>query len=107
MKAIKNFKCFVGLFFLISIPQWVIANDGKPVLHFSICHLSTPALQMDTVPPKVKSPDNVDNNKPVEAIIKVVPKARKQVVPIPVSIPVKPSIIIKPKIIKPIIKVLH
>jgi hypothetical protein len=107
MKAVKGFKCFIGLFFLINSSQRASACDGKPVLHLNnMNYISTTHLQTDTLPPKVSGPDKADN-KPVEAIIKVVPKARKQVVPIPVSIPVKPPVIIKPKIIKPVIKILH
>lgn len=106
MKAVKSFKCFMGLFFLINIPQWARASDGKPVLHFTKNYAITLLNQSDTLPPKVISPD-IANNKPVEEIIKVVPKARKQAIPIPVTLKVKPVINIKPKIIKPIIKVLH
>ncbi len=106
MIAVKSLKCFIGLFFIINIPQFVSANGGKPVLHFTISSFVSQRSQIDTVPPKVKSLDDADN-KPVEEIIKAVPKTRKQVVPIPVSIQVKPPIIIKLKIIKPIIKVIH
>ena len=106
MNSLKSFKCFIGLFFIINIPQFVSASDGKPVIHFTISTFISQRPQIDTVPSKVKSLDDADN-KPVEEIIKAVPKARKQVVPIPVSLQIRPLIIIKPKIIKPIIKVLH
>ena len=88
------------------IPLLTKANDGKPVLHFNKNYSITLPCLSDTLPPKVKSLD-IDNNQPVEEIIKAVPKARKQAVPIPVTLQVKPVIIVKPKIIKPIIKVLH
>lgn len=106
MKAVNSLKCFIGLFFLTNIPQLVSANDGKPVLHFTISSFVSQRSQTDTLPPKNESLDNADN-KPADEIIKAVPKARKQVVPIPVLVQVKPPVIIKPKIIKPIIKVLH
>ena len=103
MKAIKMLKCFTGLFFVMIIPMLNKANDGKPVLRNTIIISS---LQPDTIPPKVKSADIADN-KPAEDIIKVVPKARKQAIPIPVKVQVKPLKVIKPKIIKPIIRVLN
>jgi hypothetical protein len=63
-----------------------------------------PDSQTDSLPPKTKNGDNA-NDKPVEKIIKAVPKARKQAVPIPVVVPVNPIKIVKPKIVKPVIKV--
>ena len=95
MNAVKRFKYFIGLFFLINIPQLVKANDGKPVLHFTITSLLSQRSLIDTLPPKVKSLDEADS-KPGDEIIKVVPKARKQLVPLPVSLQVRPTIIIKP-----------
>ncbi len=106
MKLINYSKCIVGMLFLANFPIWVCAMDGKPVLHFSTRRTVTTGCQMDTIPPKVKSVDDL-NKKPAEEIIKVVPRVRKQAVPVPVSIPIKPPIIIKPKIIKPVIKILH
>lgn len=59
----------------------------------------------DTLPAKkTEKPATPESKKesPVEPIIKEVPKARKQVKPVaipPVVIPVKPPVIIKPKII--------
>ncbi len=106
MKAIEGFKCFIGLLFLINTSQRASACDGKPLLYFNISHAVGLHLQADTIPPKINTPGNSEN-KPVEEIIKVVPKARRQVVPIPVSLPVKPPVMIKPKIIKPVIRILH
>jgi len=102
-------KCFKGLIFLLIIPILTRANDGKPVLHYTmIISFSAPSLQFDTTR-KVKTPE-IANNKPVDDvikddIIKVVPKARKQAIPIPVKL--KPVKIIKPKIIRPVIKILN
>ena len=102
-------KRFRGLIFLMILPMLTRANDGKPVLHHPmIISFSAAALQSDTTR-KAKSPD-IANNKPADNvisddIIKVVPKARKQAVPIPVKL--KPVKIIKPKIIKPVIRILN
>lgn len=106
MDAIKTFKCFIALFMMLYIPKLVSASDGKRVLRFAISTFVSQRPQIDTVPSKVKSLNDADN-KQVDELIKAVPKARKQVAPIPVSVQVRPVIIIKPKIIKPIIKVLH
>ncbi len=99
MKVLNGLKYFAGMFFLISIPQLVTANDAKPVLHFSNCTFVLQRAQIDTLLPTGKKTDNPDN-KPVTEIIKTVPKARKQVAPILVPVQVKPPIIIKPKIIR-------
>lgn len=100
MKALKILRCFTGLILMI-VPELTKANDGKPVIH---C-LMISKIQMDTVPSKATVSDNTAD-KSAENIIKEVPKSRKQPVPVPVikMIPVK---IIKPKIIKSVIKIIH
>ena len=60
----------------------------------------------DTIPSKDKSSDNNANGQQAE-VIKVLPRARKQPIPIPVNLQIKPIILIRPKIIKPIIRVIH
>ena len=86
-----------------------MGNDGKPYTRFHI--------NQDMVRSFYDSlPDNKTDNKKVEGenadkkqvdLIKEVPKSRKQVRPIavPVSVNIKPVQIIKPKIIKPVIKI--
>ena len=106
MKSIMGFKCFIGIFFLVNTWYRASACDGKPVVHFNTGHLVVSHVQTDTLPPKVKAVEKAEV-KPVEEVIKVVPKVRKQVVPVPVTLPMKPQVIIKPKIIKPVIKILH
>lgn len=106
MKAVKIFGCFTGLVLLMIFPLFTKANDGRPVSKFIINYSILLPNQLDTLPSKVKGLDNA-TDKPVEEIIKTIPKARKQSIPIPVNLRIKPVIIIKPKIIKPIIKLLH
>ena len=106
MKSKMGFKCFICLFFLVNTWYRASGCDGKPVVHFNTGHLVVSHVQTDTLPPKVKAVEKAEA-KPVEEVIKVVPKVRKQVVPIPVSLPVKPPVMIKPKIIKPVIRILH
>ena len=100
MKPLKILRYFTGLILLV-VPELTKANDGKPVIH---C-LMISKIQTDTVPPKATVPDNTAD-KPAENIIKEVPKARKQPVPIAV-IKVIPVKIIRPNIVKPIIKIIH
>ncbi|MEO6355444.1 MAG: hypothetical protein ABIU77_20870 [Ferruginibacter sp.] len=97
MKALKILRCFTGLILMI-FPELTKAGDGKPMVPFIIIS----NIQTDTIPPKAIVPDN-PADKPLEEVIKEVPKARKQSVPVPVVkvIPVK---IIRPKVIKPVIK---
>ncbi len=100
MKVLNSLKCFIGLFLLTNIPQLVSAKDTKPVFHFSTCSFVSQRTQSDTtLLPNGKNIENSDG-KPTSEIIKTVPKARKQVVPILVPVQVKPPLIIKPKIIK-------
>ena len=103
MKGTIILKGLVAGFLLISLPQWLLADTGGPVCHFKFTNLSV----SDSIPPssQVKS-TMVTNNQSNEEVktIKVVPKARRQPVPVPITIEVKPIKIIKPKIIKPIIK---
>ena len=98
-------RCFIGMFILLNAPVLVNGENGKPKLHIRNCLAGMPGNQVDTLPPSVKSTDNAVAAKPAEEIIKAVPKARRQAVPIPVVIPVKPIQIVKPKIVKPVIKV--
>lgn len=110
MKGTIISKGLIAAFLFISSPGWLLADTGGPVRHFKFTNL----LASDTIPPpyQVKS-TVVTNDQPTGDVktIKVVPKARRQPVPVPVTVEIKPIKIIKPKIIKPIIrpviKVLH
>jgi hypothetical protein len=97
-------KGCIGMFFIISLPQWVMAKEGKPLCNITFNHVAN-LMQSDTLPPPKNSAAGT-NGKPAVAIIKVVPKARRQPVPIPVIVKVKPVKIVKP-IIKPLIRILH
>jgi hypothetical protein len=96
---------------IISTPQWIMAKVVYPAKQIT-SETATISLQTDTLPPSKKiteAPGDkpVPNDKPVANVIKVVPKARRQMVPVPVNVKIKPVKIIKPKIIKPVIRVLH
>ena len=111
MKGAIIGKCLIGILVLISSPQWIMARAVHPAKQIT-SETAVISLQTDTVPaPKkiteVPGDKPVPNDKPVANVIKVVPKARRQTVPVPVDIKIKPVKIIKPKIIKPVIRVLH
>ncbi|HET7119260.1 MAG TPA: hypothetical protein VFI29_22385 [Hanamia sp.] len=108
MKESKKLKRGLGIFFLISLPLWALADNGKPVCNIKIIQSIIITMQADTLLPLPKNAE-IPKDKPVETTIKEVPKARRQAVPIPVIVKVKPVKIIKPKIkiIKPVINVLH
>ncbi len=97
-------KRLVVIFLIIGLPQVVLAIDVKPLKGFDFI----PVLQnsiADTIPPVNKTTEKIDQKRD-DDIIKVVPKARRQPIPLPV-VKIEPVKIIKPKIIKPVIKVLH
>jgi hypothetical protein len=105
MKGATILKVFIAIFFIIGIPHTVLADTGKPPGGIQFSHIPINELLSDTIIPKKKVESTKD--KPSATAIKVVPKARRQAIPIPVKVKVKPVKIIKPKIIKPLIKVLH
>lgn len=107
MKAGKILKSFIGMIFLMNFPIWVLASQGKPVGNVKVSSIAVNLILSDTIPSPKKNTET-STDKPVETAIKEVPKAHRQVVPVPV-IKVKPIKIIKPKIkiIKPVINVLH
>ena len=82
-----------------------LAGSGTAV-HSLLLHAVAPvALLQDSVPTKA-APESGAKETTADAI-KSVPKARKQEVPIPVTTTtlIKPIQIIRPKIIKPVIRI--
>jgi hypothetical protein len=101
MRSGNIIKAIAGFLLFFCFPVYSFANTGKPVLHLG---LSKPMLlAADSLPP-VEQPVAA-TDKPAIKVIKVVPKARKQAIPVKVN--VKPIIPVKPKIIRPIIKIIH
>ena len=91
---------------MFTLPLKIMANDGKPAIHWHTTFNGSILNRADTLPAQKKTGEAVENSGSDE-VIKIVPKARKQSIPIPIGVQVKPIILIKPKIIKPIIKILH
>jgi hypothetical protein len=98
-------KASIGLLFIAVLPKLSLAKDGKPFNHISLKNSLSHAIQ-DTIPP-VQTVVTIEDTKK-EKKIKVLPKPRRQPVPVPVNVKIKPVIkpIIKP-VIKPVIKILH
>lgn len=90
---------------MLGISQKAFSHNGTPKPFHAFACTTVVTAVADTVP--ASRPAENTPAKPVEEIIKEVPKARKQTVPVPVVVQVKPIPVIKPKIIKPVIKVLH
>ena len=99
--------CYLAVFFFAALQSK--AGEGKPVT--TITMTAPPSyVVLDTVPPvKQTVEEKPAEQKPVTTtpastttpIIKVVPKARKQIKPVALpTVPIK-----TPKVIKPIIKV--
>lgn len=101
----KIFALLVGTVFLVVRPVHGFAGDGKPAHDMKFSYSVRVSL-LDSLPSNTTKTDNA-TDKPPENIIKEVPKSRKQQVPVPVTVQVKPIKIVKPKIIKPVVKVLH
>ncbi len=94
---------------MVSIPHFLFAATGKP---FGRIHLNYSILNQmagDTTIPAgdqkstEKTAENTLPNTPAE-VVKVIPKARRQPIPVPVKVKVPAVKIIKPKIIKPVVK---
>ena len=102
------FSFLTALLFFMAATSFCYANDGRPK---SFAHIVSykgliPLLN-DTIPATKKIPETKTDNSSTVTAIKEVPKAKKQIAPIavPVQVKVKPIKIIKPKIIKTVIKI--
>lgn len=105
MKGAIILKGFIGLFLMISLPMWGLAS-GKPVCNIAFNHRAINPILSDTLPPPPAKITTDTKDKPNEGIIKVIPKARTQPVPVPVKVDIKPVKVIQP-IIKPVIRVIR
>lgn len=102
------------------------ANDGSPSKPTPVVHFLPAAIPdtvpnaTSTVPAKEKTTGEVLQQVPAAATatqtqakvadetVKQVPKSKKQAAPVPVTaVQVKPIRVITPKVVKPVIKVLH
>ncbi len=103
MKKVFLIKIFAGGLFIFLCPIITRANNHHPGFEVPTGYALAAVPVTDTLPP----PANTGNDKPADKVIKEVPKSHNQPVPVAVTVQVKPFIIVKPKMIKPVIKVLH
>ncbi len=101
-------KSWPILFCMAALPHLSRAEGGKPFSGIS-CNLAIEKVAGDTVVPKDSKENSTTkddkNDQPTPSqVVKVIPKARRQPVPVPVKVNVQPVKIIKPKIIKPVVK---
>ena len=106
MKPIKFSSFFITIASLFLLTLKTKAGDGRPIRNLRSIYPIILSSQKDTLPSSKKTGSEPGETASDE-VIKVVPKARRQSIPIPIGVQVKPIILIKPKIIKPIIRILH
>ena len=89
----------------------VVGSVTKTIAHhkslpckFTTSQFNQLKTTLDTIPPAVKTVDPT-SAKPADDMIKTVPKVRKQQMPVPVKIKVKPVKTTQPKVIKPKLKI--
>ena len=107
MKHHMLLKVLIGLFLVVVVPGYSF-GEGKPFENISFPKTFMHGLQ-DTIPPAANKPTAVNTTNTVEEKkIKVLPKPRRQPVPVPLKVKVGPVIkpVIRP-IIKPVLKIVH
>lgn len=109
MKGRIILKGMTILFCMITASKWTMAKGGKPLPCIKIDYGVIIRMISDTtLPQKSKKPDDKKEEKtegqtPVQ-VVKVIPQARRQPIPVPVKVNVQPVKIIKPRIIRPVVK---
>lgn len=109
MKLIIIVNRLTILFCFISVPYFLFAAVGTPSGRIQIHYPELNQMPGDTTVPAKdpktveKKEENAGENNPAQ-VVKVIPKARRQPIPVPVKVNVQPVKIITPKIIKPVIK---
>ena len=110
MKNKITFKTWIIVIVLFILPGLALASEGTPTFHLktirfkrAIADTTLPSAAQDQKETKEKKEDE-SQNKTGAQVVKVIPKARKQPIPVPVKVNVHVIKVIKPKIIKPVIK---
>jgi hypothetical protein len=116
MKRIIIFTNLTTIGLFCSLPFFAKAGDIQSTCTTGDERIISLAMPLDTLPAAAKPAEATTGNpakegkpmteKPVAIVIKEVPKARKVAVPRQVNIKVKPVKVVKPKLIKPVLKVL-
>lgn len=109
MKGRFILKGLVVIFCLITVPKWTMAKGGKPLPGIRIDYGEITRMIADTTLPETakkstdKKEEKTDEQTQVE-VVKVIPQARRQPIPVPVKVNIQPVKIIQPKIIRPVVK---
>lgn len=109
MKLIIIVNRLTILFCFVCVPHFLFAAVGKPSGTIQIHYPALNQIEGDTTVPAKdqktveKKEENAGENNPAQ-VVKVIPKARRQPIPVPVKVNVQPVKIITPKIIKPVVK---
>lgn len=111
MKGKFILKGLIVIFCMISVPQLTFAKGGKPVTGIKMNYAVITRMIADTTLPEPakktsnRKEENAGEQTQVQ-VVKVIPLARRQPIPVPVKVNVQPVKIIKP-IVKPVIRILH
>ena len=111
MKGRFILKGLVVIFCMITVPKWTMAKGGKPLNGIKIDYGVITRMIADTTLPETakkstdKKEEKADAQTPVQ-VVKAIPIARRQPIPVPVNVNIQPVKIIKP-IVKPVIRILH
>jgi hypothetical protein len=105
MKGRAAYRFLWVLLLFSAGPITALANHGTPFHHFNFNGSFARSLS-DSIPANKKDSKQNENQDPASAV-KEVPKARKQIKPmaVPATTTIKPVQIIKPKIIKPVVRI--
>lgn len=109
MKRHITLKAWLALFCIVFIPHFLFAAAGKPLNKVKTDYGGYKQIISDTTFPVLDTKttgnknENAGNKNPVQ-VVKVIPKARRQPIPVPVKVNVHRIKIINPKIIKPVVK---
>jgi hypothetical protein len=111
MKRRFILKGFIVIFCMLTLPQLTMAKGGKPLPGIKMDYGMITRMIADTTLPETakKSTDKKEGKSDEQTsvqVVKVIPLARRQPIPVPVKVNVQPIKIIKP-IVKPVIRILH
>jgi hypothetical protein len=104
MKRTTTIKTPLFLFFITVSPLFVSAYTGQPASRIDVRQSLQLQLVQDTIPP-VKAKETTAKTSTTEAI-RVIPTARRQPIPVPVNVKVKPVKVAVPKIIRPVVRLI-
>jgi hypothetical protein len=97
-------RAVFGLLVVVGSVTKATADHQSLPCRFTTSQFNQLKIKTDTIPPAAKTVDPT-SAKPADDMIKTVPKVRKQQMPAPVKVKVKPVKTTQPKVIKPKLKI--